>query len=191
MRDPGERVGLASAEPSQFGDREGGNRNASTGIDPAHRAQPVDESLCIHGRLRVVPQLGRTEHLAPTVENHEAVLLGSHGHRTHVGRFRVPAHRSEGPRHRLDQRRPPGARDLFAAGRHRDRVVGTAGAHHLSGGDVAELDLCRLRGRVDPGDERHARYATGRFADPRPSPSVARRLHSPTHGDGEQLRCYG
>ena len=76
--------------------------NAATGTDPhaaAHAASPdavrrelLDQPARVRRRLRVVPQLGGTDHLTVGVEHDEAVLLAGDGDRGDVGRRHARAH---------------------------------------------------------------------------------------------------
>ena len=114
-----------------------------------------DSVLYVGGRFGVVPELGRPDHLALDVEDHHPVLLGSDrdGRDFTASRAGLRAYGFE--------RVEPRAWMLFAprwrcGGMHR-----ASPTHECASIRVANLDLRRLRRRIDPHDQRHgrARYA--------------------------------
>ncbi len=126
--------------------------NDATGTVPTASAhafapQASHQRVGLRRRLGVVPELGGTEHPALVVEHDHAVLLAGHRDGGDVVTVLVEQRR---------QGRPPLARILLAAGRDSGGVRALPGSHELAGVGVAHLDLARLGGGVDAGDERHA-----------------------------------
>ena len=100
--------------------------------------------------LGVVPELGRSQDLVVVAEDDEPVLLG--GDRN--GDRAVPVG-DPGLGTRGGERNLPGVWVLFAAGRRRGRVLGTAGRDDRTGVGVADLHFARGGGRVHPDHEGH------------------------------------
>jgi hypothetical protein len=76
---PGEGVsGSVRRSHAELGDREAGDRHAAARL--AHAAAPSQRpAQRRRGRLGVVPELGRPQHLAGVVEHDQAVLLAGDG----------------------------------------------------------------------------------------------------------------
>ena len=111
---------FAAAQPVELGDGEARHRDAAAGCRPTRRrrrAAHPSKSLRIGRRLGVVPQLGRSQHVAGFVQHDEAVLLRRHGEggwSVHVGHAGL---RAGGAKRRL-----PVPRVLLAARRRGGRM---------------------------------------------------------------------
>ena len=126
--------------------------STATGTLPtvwAHSASPpgklLDQPPGVWRRLGVVPQLGRSDHLPVGVEHDHAVLLTGDADGRDVWR--------SGRRPRLLEGGPPRRGILLAARRGRRRMRRAGSGDHVSGGDVADLDLGALGRRIDACDQ--------------------------------------
>ena len=152
-------VGLGAVEPRELGDREGRHGDAPTSGRPDGRLEAADEPFGVGSRPGVVPQHRRAEELQAPVHDHHAVLLPGHGQPSHLDRPSATAGLVERPGRRLAERAPPLRRVLFAGRRGGGGVGRLTGSHELAGGQIAQLHLGGLRGRVHAHDERHLNEA--------------------------------
>ncbi len=152
VRDAIEELGLGAVEPGELRDRERRDRDRTAGLGPPRGAgrELTDQPARVRRGLGVVPELRRPQHLARAVEHHEPVLLRGDGHPRDVTRqvvTRLGPRRLQGP--------PPHRRVLLGARRRGRRVRRPAVTDEATRVCVADLDLGRLRRRVDPRDEWH------------------------------------
>ena len=140
-------------KPRQFGDRERRHRHAADRFGPVlGGAELSDEPICIVSRLHVVPQLGGVNRLIRAVECDHPVLLASD---TQCGDLEGLSLRPG-----VDKRRPPGVRILLADRWRDGGVSGTSGCDHFARLEVTDLDLGRLRARVNSCDQWHFHNVT-------------------------------